>query len=793
MIKDYIQIPLRNSMLQPDARLQAVLPHLGELVFILDSEQVFQSYHQARSGSQLWLKPEFFLGKKLTEIVWPDKVLETIQQTLDQVFRTLQPSRTEYTLPMPDGLSHFSILITPVLNPQEQIVELICIVNNITQQKLTEQALKDSQQRWRFALEGTGDGIWDWQQPSNQVFFSEQWKQMLGYAPDEIGDQFSEWETRVHPEDLANCQHLLAQHVSGQSPMYSVEHRLRCQDGTYKWILTRGQVIERDSQGQPLRMIGTHTDISQRKALETSLQEARLKAESANQAKSDFLANMSHEFRTPLNGLLGFSRLLHKTPLNAVQQQYLQAVTQSGQVLLELINDVLDFSKIEAGKLELERQPLNPLELVEEVIDLLAFQAHSKALDLLLRVPQPLPTVIWTDPVRLRQVLTNLLSNAVKFTTSGEVELSLEVLSHVPGQASVLRFGIRDTGLGIAASDQQQIFEAFSQADASMTRRYGGTGLGLAISSKLLKLMHSQLKLDSQAGQGSHFYFDLEVQAEDVQLVTSDKASSDTPRQLLVVSGNPRNALNLQPWLPKNWHLHTAFNAAEAIQATQSQIYDVLMIDQALPDATGLDLIEHLRQQALQPEAMLIWLHSSAEDPSLYQRCTDLHVEKYLFKPIKQHALLACLDESYVAQKIQPNTLPEVLSDQVFRILVAEDNPINLLLSKTILQKLLSQVEVLEAHNGHEALQFFQTQAPDLILMDLQMPGMSGYEATQAIRKLKTGTQVPILALTATALQAEKARCLAAGMNDYLTKPLNPAELAAKLQQWLMLTPGKES
>jgi len=542
-----------------------------------------------------------------------------------------------------------------------------------------------------------------------------------------------------------------------------------------------GQFMERKEAEDALRVYARDLEI------------ARKRAEEATRAKSEFLANISHEIRTPMNAIIGMAELALSTRITREQREYLNVIQGSADALLTLVNDLLDFSKIEARKLQLDHVAFNLRDALEDTMRVLAPRAHQKGLELACHVTPDLPPVLVGDPLRLRQIVVNLVGNAIKFTEQGEVVLRVQVETHYNGDIQ-LRFSVADTGIGIPADKQAVIFEAFSQADSSTTRRYGGTGLGLAISAQLVELMGGSISVESQPSRGSTFHFTarFEVQQPGMENLPSRwRTLSDLP--VLIVDDNATNRRILEEVFT-NWRMRpVAVEGGAAALATleksmrTDQPFAVVLLDGHMPDMDGFAVAERISEDRRYAGTKLVML-TSAGQPEDVARCRKLGISAYLTKPIKQSELFDVIvsaigqpvNERASTPKRRKRSRPALRKLQV---LVAEDNQVNQLVATRIFEKLGHQVIVV--NNGREALAAVHAGKFDLIAMDVQMPEMDGLDATRAIRAVEraAGTHIPIIAMTAHAMKGDRERCLAAGMDGYTSKPIRIRDLEQAIAQ----------
>jgi PAS domain S-box-containing protein len=772
---------MEAALRESEARFRTVINSAPIILFAVDRDGVF-TLSEGRGLSAMGLQPGEVVGQSIFAVYRDTpQISENIRRALAGEELSVMVEWRELA---------FEIHYVPLLDTSGAVTGVIGVATNITERKQAEAALRQSEERFHRMAANFLDGV-IYQfllRPDGSAGFpyiSPSCRELYELEPEDIQRDAALILDATHPEDRAILDESIALSARTLSP-WRWEGRIVTQSGVLKWIQGASRP-EKQANGDIL-WDGLLMDISKRKQMEVELQQAKDAAEAANRAKSEFLANMSHEIRTPMNGILGMNGLLLDTELTPEQQEYASTVRSSAEALLGILNDILDFSKIEAGKLDLERIEFSLRESLGDALKTLALRAHEKGLELLYDVqPETLDTVVG-DPIRLRQVVVNLVGNAIKFTTHGEVRMQVEQ-DWVNEEEVALHVQVTDTGVGIPLDKQQHIFEAFSQADTSTTRQYGGTGLGLTISRQLVELMGGRIWMESIPGQGSTFHFT-------VRLGRGQAAATPSllePRQLhglrvLVVDDNATNRRILYDQL-RAWRMQPtlASSAREALtllhQATeQGQPFPFILTDAHMPEMDGFTLAEQIKHIPTLAETTILML-TSASYAGDSARCRELGVAVYLTKPIKpaelRQALLQTLKQEGRPRHRSTSPPRAQPPQRVLRILLAEDNAVNQKLAVRLLEKWGHEVVV--ANNGKETLAMVERESFDVVFMDVQMPEMDGLEATTVIRAKEqiTHTHLPIIAMTAHAMKGDRERCLAAGMDDYVSKPLKTTELQA--------------
>ena len=788
-----------------------------------------------------------------------------------------------------------------------RVGELVAVARD---RQKAEDALRQSEERYQLAMDAASDGLWDWDVPRDLMYLSPRYQIMLGYQPGELLHTISVWRQLLHPQDKAMAIEFWEQQLASSDESFQFVYRMRCKDGSYATVRSKGKVVFRDEQGKPMRVIGTTVDITQqiererelsmarfsldsagdhihwfrrdgyhkyvnesackalgysqdelmamsimdinpaitpsswgklweqlkvrkgmtyetlrktsdgtvfpvevtanymeyegdgylfasgrnitdRKQSEDTLHKAKELADQANQAKSNFLANMSHEIRTPMNAIIGLSYLVQETRLTHQQRDYISKIQISAHDLLGIINDILDFSKIEAGKLTMESIEFDLEGVFENVYNLGIIKAREKGLTLTYDIQPDVPRQLKGDPLRLGQILINLTHNALKFTSEGEVNIKVALLSNKHDVVR-LKFTVTDTGIGISKQQQTKLFQSFSQVDGSTTRKFGGTGLGLAICKNLVQLMHGDISVDSELGLGSTFQFTVELgigqhdwqpkqSLDGLSVLVVDDDAND--RQVLVSQLQKAKCLT---W--EREHANEVLALLQEKNSDKAQAIDLVLLDWRMSEIEGIELAEKILQLKLAMVPKLVMVSAYGREEVMARASTI--VDAFLIKPVSSSVLIDTIARLVKPREEAPKTTMMageslLVSIPKGRVLLVEDNEINRQVARELLERM--GLEVVMATNGAEAVKILRKEDYDLVFMDIQMPEMDGYQATRVIRDSLHKDKLIIIAMTAHAMAGDRERCLQAGMNDHIAKPLSPEELKQMVRHWLQV------
>ena len=774
--------------------LSTLMENSPDHIYFKDLESRFLRVSRTQAEMFELADPGEAIGKTDADFFGPEHAREALADERE-VIRSGEPIvNKEEKETWPDGhVTWVSTTKVPLRNPDGEMIGTFGISRDITVRKKAEEEAAFERFLLKTLMEHSPDYIYFKDTESRFIRVSRALARYFGLpdAAEAIGktdfDMFEEGQARQY---LADEQEVMR---TGR-PVVDKEEEQPGADDRVTWVSTT-KVPLRNSGGEVIGTFGISRDVTLHKLAEVKLHEAKAAAEAANRAKSAFLANMSHEIRTPMNAILGMSELVLDTKLTPEQREYLNVVAESGEALLGVINDILDFSKIEAGKLSLEEDVFDLRENLGDTMKSLAVRAHRQGLELACRVSTDVPAVVLGDWARLRQIVVNLVGNAIKFTEHGEVVL--EVLPGADDDHEVLlEFSVRDTGCGISDDKLDTIFDAFEQGDTSRTRKFGGTGLGLAISSKLTELMGGRIWAESEPGKGSTFHFTVRFRAADAQTPAPETTRRAVVfgTRVLVVDDNATNRRILEEMLG-NWGMvpesASGVRAAmEMLRAAQDrgEPYRLVLTDANMPELDGFALASQIKGDN-QMGSTVIMMLTSGDYPGDISRCEELGVTAYLLKPVKQSELLDAMmlalgvetpeDEASLPSAKRTSRLGPL------RVLLAEDSLVNQKLAVGLLKKWGHSVVV--TSNGREALAALESQHFDLVLMDVQMPEMDGLEAVAEIRASdkRSGRHMPIIAMTAHAMKGDRERCLEAGMDDYVSKPIHAHQLFETLESVL--------
>ncbi|MDH4129938.1 MAG: response regulator, partial [Spirochaetota bacterium] len=689
----------------------------------------------------------------------------------------------------------------PELNKHDFISRLVKdneeLKKEITEVKQLDNILWENEERYRSRIHNIQGYIYDVTFKENlveSIYHSPRCKDITGYLPSEYARNPNLWIEMVYFDDSQKVNHFL-NNLKANKKSDTIEHRIIHKNNSIRWV-SNTCTVTRNENGNITRLTGFILDITKRKEYEEDLKKAKEEAEAANRAKSEFLASMSHEIRTPMNGIIGMTDILFDTPLNSEQREYLQIVKSSTNSLLTIINDILDFSKIEAGKMDLEPIIFNIRDSINYAIKTITQQVWEKGLSLQYDYSPDTPNVLLGDPTRLKQIILNLLTNAIKFTSKGYIKLHVEPDNNINNSIKnnkeiILHFFVSDTGIGIPPEKQKIIFESFTQADNSITRKFGGTGLGLTISKQLVEMMNGKIWVESVLNRGSTFHFTAHFGIPE-QVLSGQNNLLQEPinikgMSILVVDDNNTNQSVFKETLNR-WEVQARVvnNAQSALNILsndkEAAKYKIILLDKHMPDMSGFELAKAIRNITHCSNIPIMFITSSSErgDAKL---CKEIGISAYFVKPIEQSELIQAITVT-LKSSMTKDCKNELITrynmqdkKHELNILVAEDNIVNQKLITRVLEKWGNNITM--ANNGQEALSYYNEKKFDLILMDIQMPILTGIEITSIIREKEKSTKqhIPIVAMTAYAMDGDEKQFLEAGMDGYISKPIHTKEL----------------
>ncbi|PYP89872.1 MAG: hybrid sensor histidine kinase/response regulator [Blastocatellia bacterium AA13] len=783
----------RDGLRRSEALYRSIVENSLGFICTHDLDGLILNLNPAAAAA-LGYKPEEMIGKNLSEFIPPSRhglyghYLDTIRHENSDsgVMRLLRRDGGESVWEYKNTLQEESGRPPYVLGH----------AHDVTANKKFEKQLRESEEKYRDLFESSSELIQIARPDGVIVYTNGAWKGALGYSDEEYGSR--SFFDMVHPDSISKCLSIFARAISGDKTEL-FEAVFQNKDGGT--IIVEGNITCSFKYHKPTSVRGIFRDITERKGLELALHRAHDAALEATRLKSEFLANMSHEIRTPMNGIIGMTELLLGADLTTGQRDLASTIMVSAESLLVIINDILDFSKIEAGKLDFASVGFSLRESLAETIKTFAVRAAAKGLELVYYVAQSVPEALVGDPIRLRQIIVNLVSNAIKFTQRGEVTVNVDIESS-DTETALLHFSVTDTGIGVSEDDSKRIFQPFVQADGSALRQHGGTGLGLSISMRLTEKMGGRIWIESQLGKGSIIHFTALFALQRNAPIRPASAAIERLRDLpvMIVDDNSASRLLLTT-LITNWGMQPSSvkSGGAAIEAlTEAKDlgdpFTVVLLDSEMPVMDGLAVAAHLKENpGLAQHTILLLNPGRTAEPD--ERLNELGIDAWISKPVKPSDLLdtlmLVLDGAAHTPERLSKSVPTIVvggdappdSGLRLRILIAEDNEVNQKVAEAILTQHGHTVSL--AANGRLAVEAFEREEFDLILMDVQMPEMTGFEAVGAIRRAEraSGTHIPIMAMTAHAMQGDRERCLEAGMDGYLSKPIRANDLIRSIEE----------
>lgn len=783
LIKSIIWLKELNSIMKVPPYAQNVISNIEKFVLLVDKsyskfeEEINQKFRNIRS-----LADDL---KKTNELLYNEsKKQKYLFFTLKEIAKQLQ----KITSKKLENIDNFNL---------EQLLDFILMVSE--ESNKIKESIYISENKFRNFAASLKEIIYQTDEKGRWTFLNPTWSEITGFSIEESLNKY--YKSFIHRDDIkindANFEQLIKQEVE----YCRFQIRLKTKNGKYKWVEMFSRLMY-DEEDKILGLYGMISDVSERKIAEEELIKTKETAEEATKAKSEFLATMSHEIRTPMNGVLGMTGLLLETSLTPEQREYVETIRVSGDTLLTLINDILDFSKIESGKMELEENPFEVKECIEDAFELLTSEAVKKRLDLLHLIETDVPDFIIGDVTRLRQVLVNLVNNAIKFTEKGEVFVNVKKVKQ-ENNIVELQFSVKDTGIGIPKEKYNKIFKSFSQVDSSTTRKFGGTGLGLAICKRLVELMGGTIWLESEEGVGSTFHFTIKTRVSNVnppKIFLKSSLPAMKNKRVLIVDDNDTN-LQIITLQCRNWGMipRATTNGKEAIDwIKNNDPFDIAILDMLMPEMDGITLSKEIRELKSKEELPIIML-TSAGNFDIDKELAEKLFSAFVSKPIKQSQLYNIIlnvtlsDSLEEIEEVKKTVLDRNMAEKIpMRILVAEDNIINQKLILKILAQLGYKADVVG--NGLEVIETLKRQRYDMIFMDIQMPEMDGIETTKRINQKWHNEDKPtIVAMTANVMHGDKEKCINAGMDDYISKPVLIDEIQKLIIKWAEFAKTKKT